>query len=173
MVGAGYVICQSKHATPINARCRFDASRCRRRECRYLHDNNMPHRRIACAAHGNLWRHDPTHPRYLQPGKPSTARRPTLLARRCAQSTMCTNIAFLRFKYDIDLWTRTQSTRASNQCSSLWLFTLRNCINGSLTMDAFSSTEIAAFIETMYIALEMLCCFAIIYLHPFTVFSLS
>ena len=31
------------------------------------------------------------------------------------------------------------------------LFTLRNCINGSETVDGFSSMEIAAYIESMYI----------------------
>ena len=73
---------------------------------------------------------------------------------------MGANVAFLRFKYDIDfctsLKTRAQSTRTYHQLNAVQcdymdvLFTLRNCINGSQTIEGFSSTEIAAFTESTY-----------------------
>ena len=81
-------------------------------------------------------------------------------ALRCSQSPMGANIAFIRFKYDIDfctsLKTRAQSIRTYHQLNAVQcdymdvLFTLRNCINGSQKI-GFNSTEIAAFTESMYI----------------------
>ena len=55
------------------------------------------------------------------------------------------------------LKTSAQSIRTYHQLNAVQydymdvLFTLRNCINGSQTIEGFSSTEIDAFTESMYI----------------------